>query len=360
MPRILTRWPRAALLGRSACQHAGRPGPLAPPIRPSSAPLQSPKAPTATAKPVRPMAANRDESDDQRRVASRCPARERFPPAGSPRRPVPAVRSPAGMSRQSKRYTVTGTARSSIRSRAAGSPIGPSPRRAVGRRQRTDDRGHEPGRGAEDREATARAARSEPRRAPAYQTNAPGRECETEGKKHMRRENGTQTEEQYQRLRRLDALATSLRRYAFGLSSSAIVLLLGVRSRRSRIDTSCDRDITRRMFSPASFRRSASLHPRRASSAKSDGKVLTSSRPCDHFFDPVEVAADADVVHAGDLAHVLDVIGHIRDADHGTGIGPVPSLELAPDRRDVGTKPAAGPRSRTRRACRRIPWTPGS
>ena len=31
-----------------------------------------------------------------------------------------------------------------------------------------------------------------------------------------------------------------------------------------------------------------------------------------HVVDPVEVAADADVVHARHLAHVLDVIGHLR------------------------------------------------
>src|SRR4029453_1432471 len=60
----------------------------------------------------------------------------------------------------------------------------------------------------------------------------------------------------------------------------------------------------------------------------------------DHFLDAVEVAADADVVDARGLSDVLDVIGHIGELPHRCGVGTLPGLALAADRRSVATESA--------------------
>src|SRR5690348_4345577 len=62
-------------------------------------------------------------------------------------------------------------------------------------------------------------------------------------------------------------------------SSSAIVAVDGPRSFWSRFATCSASASTRSTFPPASFRKSASLQPRRASSAKTAGYLETSSRP---------------------------------------------------------------------------------
>jgi hypothetical protein len=49
------------------------------------------------------------------------------------------------------------------------------------------------------------------------------------------------------------------------------------------------------------------------SSAKGFGYVETSSSPTGHVSLPSKSRAEPDVVDAGDLAHVLDVVGHLRD-----------------------------------------------
>ena len=107
-----------------------------------------------------------------------------------------------------------------------------------------------------------------------------------------------------------------------------MVFVDGSRSRCSRAAVASAWRSTRSRFCPASFLRSASLHPRRMSSAKRSGNFDTSSRPGRRVVDAVEVAADADVIHAGDLAHVLDVVGHLGERRAGRGVGGLPLLPL--------------------------------
>ena len=73
------------------------------------------------------------------------------------------------------------------------------------------------------------------------------------------------------------------------------------------------RAAARSTLPPASFARSSSLQPRRMSSANRCGILRRRPPAPPASLDAVEVAADADVVDARHLAHVLDVVGHLRE-----------------------------------------------
>ena len=71
---------------------------------------------------------------------------------------------------------------------------------------------------------------------------------------------------------------------------------------------------TRRAFPPVRAPRSASLQPRSASAASRRGIAADVLEADGQHVDPVVVAAEADVLGAGDLAHVLAVRHDVVDA----------------------------------------------
>ena len=113
------------------------------------------------------------------------------------------------------------------------------------------------------------------------------------------------------------------------------------RAARSRPRASADR---RRSSRGATARRTAS------------GYFETSSSPDDRLGDAVEVAADADVVDAGDLAHVLDVVGDLRQRRLRRRVRRSPCLRRAPMRRACRSAHGrrAAPRSSRAHGRRRV------